>query len=116
MGIAMAPPMAGMAAAAPVEPVAMSEPCTMGQLAPCVCEATGTEGQKRCLYDAASPTMGTFGPCESCAAAPPAAEPGAQMPAAPTCVATNCPQPTIGEACCTLADRCGTSVAMGPCA
>ena len=50
-------------------------PCSQGEVADCTCDATGTEGEQTCVYEAGSPEDGYFGPCGSCAA-PPDDEPG----------------------------------------
>jgi hypothetical protein len=50
------------------DPVYSGEACMRGDVAVCVCAATGTEGTKTCRFDESSPTQGTFTECASCAA------------------------------------------------
>lgn len=112
MGTGMTP----AAGAAAAMPMAMApEPCMMGAVEPCVCEATGTMGQRTCRHDMASPTMGYFSMCEDCAPPDPAGMGAAGMTAVPACMPGTCPIPASGQACCTADGRCGASVAMGPC-
>ncbi|MDD9934456.1 MAG: hypothetical protein OXT09_12680, partial [Myxococcales bacterium] len=82
-------PMAGSVAdEEPVEPMMpmttayTGESCVMNEPVTCICEDTGTEGQRRCLFDPNSPTQGTLSDtCERCA---PPAEPEAEEPEAPS--------------------------------
>lgn len=137
-------PDAGMTGAAgmeaPPEPMFMGEPCSMGQTAACTCADGVSQGTKLCIADAASPTGGAFGPCDSCVAPmpPPAAgmsgeagmggepgggeagggddEPEPEPEPGGECNPRDCDEPAFGEACCTERGECGTRLfSISPC-
>jgi hypothetical protein len=41
-------------------------PCAMGDTADCSCETPGSMGTKYCMFDATSPTKGSFSECQDC--------------------------------------------------
>ena len=41
-------------------------PCAMGDVADCSCDTPGSTGSKYCMFDATSPTKGSFSECQDC--------------------------------------------------
>lgn len=90
------------------------EPCSQGQMDLCVCQDTGTEGMRTCMFDLESPLDGFFTECTGCP--PPSMDTCADgaLSGSETdvdCGGAECSPCTLGQAC--MGDRdCDTGNCM----